>query len=161
VIDGEIVCLDPDGRSNFKKLLFRREWPFFYAFDLVALRKRNLRELPLVERKRRLRAIMPRVESRVLLMEHIEERGCDLFTAACERDLEGIVAKWRFGTYVTEGDSTSCLKIKNPRPGRAAPVGCCSSGAGRTTCAGAHVTGNTRAFSFAAARQARRVVQKE
>src|SRR5215218_8749451 len=34
VIDGEICCLEPDGRSNFKKLLFRREWPYFYAFDL-------------------------------------------------------------------------------------------------------------------------------
>ena len=27
VIDGEIVCLDGRGRSNFKSLLFRREWP--------------------------------------------------------------------------------------------------------------------------------------
>ncbi len=31
VIDGEIVCLDARGRSNFKSLLFRREWPYFYA----------------------------------------------------------------------------------------------------------------------------------
>jgi hypothetical protein len=37
MLDGEICCLDPDGRSNFKKLLFRREWPFFVAFDLIAV----------------------------------------------------------------------------------------------------------------------------
>jgi ATP-dependent DNA ligase len=37
VIDGEIVCLDARGRSNFKSLVFRREWPYFYAFDLLAV----------------------------------------------------------------------------------------------------------------------------
>jgi hypothetical protein len=25
------VCLDARGRSNFKSLLFRREWPYFYT----------------------------------------------------------------------------------------------------------------------------------
>ena len=34
VLDGEIVCLDADGRSNFYKLLFRRDWPFFYGTAL-------------------------------------------------------------------------------------------------------------------------------
>ena len=33
VLDGEIVCLEPDGRSNFDKLLFRRDWPHFVAFE--------------------------------------------------------------------------------------------------------------------------------
>src|SRR5215208_705059 len=28
LLDGEIVCLDADGRSNFYNLLFRRDWPF-------------------------------------------------------------------------------------------------------------------------------------
>jgi bifunctional non-homologous end joining protein LigD len=115
VLDGEIVCLDADGRSNFKNLLFRREWPFFYAFDLLACDGDDLRNLPLLERKRRLRRIRPKVESRVLLMEHIDQRGCDLFAAACERDLEGIVAKWRHGRYLADGMSTSWLKIKNPK----------------------------------------------
>ena len=27
VLDGEICCLEPDGRTHFNKLLFRREWP--------------------------------------------------------------------------------------------------------------------------------------
>ncbi len=34
VLDGEICCLEPDGRTHFNKLLFRREWPHFYAFDV-------------------------------------------------------------------------------------------------------------------------------
>jgi ATP-dependent DNA ligase len=37
IIDGEIVCLGRRGRRNFKNLLFRREWPAFYAFDLLAV----------------------------------------------------------------------------------------------------------------------------
>jgi hypothetical protein len=37
ILDGEICCLDADGRSNFKNLLFRREWPFFVAFDLLSV----------------------------------------------------------------------------------------------------------------------------
>jgi ATP-dependent DNA ligase len=60
VLDGEICYLRPDGRSDFKSLLFRREWPYFYAFDLLALNGRDLRSLPLPERKRRLFAVRPR-----------------------------------------------------------------------------------------------------
>src|SRR6476620_2628007 len=37
VLDGEIVCLGPDGHSRFYDLLFRREWPSFYAFDVLEL----------------------------------------------------------------------------------------------------------------------------
>jgi ATP-dependent DNA ligase len=29
----------------------------------------------------------------MLYAAHVSERGCELFQAACERDLEGIVAK--------------------------------------------------------------------
>ena len=35
VLDGEIACLEQDGRSHFYKLLFRRDWPFFCAFELL------------------------------------------------------------------------------------------------------------------------------
>ncbi len=41
VLDGEIVCLDDDGRANFLKLLTRREGPFFMAFDLLHLKVRT------------------------------------------------------------------------------------------------------------------------
>jgi len=40
----------------------------------------------------------------LLYLDHIQERGCDLFAAACARDLEGIVAKWAAGTYQREND---------------------------------------------------------
>jgi bifunctional non-homologous end joining protein LigD len=94
MLDGEICCLEPDGRTHFNKLLFRREWPYFYAFDLLMLDGKDLRGLPLLERKRRLLAIMPAVECRALYLDHLAARGRDLFRVACERDLEGVVGKW-------------------------------------------------------------------
>src|SRR4051812_38427324 len=114
VLDGEICCLDSDGRSNFYRLMFRRSSPYFYAFDVLAIDGEDLTGLPLLERKRRLRAIVPRSRSRLLHVDAIAERGTDLFRLACRRDLEGIVAKWAHGTYQCDGRRTSWLKIKNP-----------------------------------------------
>jgi bifunctional non-homologous end joining protein LigD len=113
VLDGEIVAFDNDGRPNFQKLLFRREWPHFCAFDVLMLNGRDLRQLPLIERKARLKTIMSRMQSRVRYVEHIAGTGSAFYALVCERDLEGVVAKWRNGTYQTAG-RTSWLKIQNP-----------------------------------------------
>jgi hypothetical protein len=43
VIDGEIVCLDADGRADFDALFYRRRPPVFVAFDLLALNGKDLR----------------------------------------------------------------------------------------------------------------------
>ena len=48
------------------KLLFRREWPHFYAFDVLSIEGEDLTALPLVERKRRLLAVMPTIDCRLL-----------------------------------------------------------------------------------------------
>jgi ATP-dependent DNA ligase len=37
ILDGEVICIDPDGRSKFKSLIRRRSKPMFYAFDLIWL----------------------------------------------------------------------------------------------------------------------------
>jgi bifunctional non-homologous end joining protein LigD len=123
VIDGEIVCLDAAGASDFYALMFSRKAPVFCAFDLLAADGHDLRGLPLVERKRRLRAVMPRGDSRLRYVDHVRRRGRDFFALACQHDLEGIVAKWKHGTYQTDGASTSWLKIKilhtvRPKVGR-------------------------------------------
>jgi bifunctional non-homologous end joining protein LigD len=114
VLDGEICCLQSDGRPNFHAVMFRRAWPWFYAFDMLSVNGEDLCGVPLLERKRHLRAIMPAMECRLLYLDHLAGRGRDLFRAACERDLEGIVAKWARGPYHTDGRSTSWLTIKNP-----------------------------------------------
>ena len=74
----------------------------------------DLRALPLVQRKRRLGRILPRIESRLMHLDAIAARGTRLYELACARDLEGIVAKCARGTYQGDGRGTSWLKIKNP-----------------------------------------------
>lgn len=99
ILDGEIACLDPYGRSNFYALMFRRRAPFFCAFDLLMLDGEDLRSLPLLERKRVLFEILPQIDSRVCYVDHIHETGVRFFQLACERDLEGVVGKFARGTY--------------------------------------------------------------
>ena len=114
VLDGEIACLDDDGRSNFYALMFRRRAPFFCTFDLLMLDGEDVRGLPLLERKRRLLDVMPRIESRLRYVDHAHETGVRFFELACERDLEGILGKFGRGVYQTNATATSWVKVKNP-----------------------------------------------
>ena len=108
VLDGEIACLDSEGKPQFYELMRRQVAPTYCAFDILWLDGRDLRRLPLLERKRRLREL---IRSPLLYVDHIGARGADLFKAACERDLEGIVAKLANGHY--EPAATTWVKIKN------------------------------------------------
>jgi bifunctional non-homologous end joining protein LigD len=112
VIDGELVCLDSEGRSIFNELLFRRGSPTFYAFDLLYLNGRDLRQLPLIERKEKLRTLIETSQlHNVICGKYVEGRGVDLFHEVVRRNLEGVVAKRKTGTYATV---SGWLKIKNP-----------------------------------------------
>jgi bifunctional non-homologous end joining protein LigD len=97
VLDGEIVCLDPNGKPQFRDLLFHRAEPLFYAFDILwdehaktndeeeDRRFRNgedLRYLPLIDRKLRLRAVVPNRGERLLYCDHIDGHGEGLFRLA-------------------------------------------------------------------------------
>lgn len=112
VLDGEIVCLDGNGHSQFNELLFRRGLPHFYAFDLLWLNGKDLRALPLIERKRRLKCIVQESRNPALLFaDHIDQYGADFFRIICKRDLEGMVAKHHDSRY---DRSARWIKIKNP-----------------------------------------------
>src|SRR6516162_900195 len=116
VLDGEIACVDDVGRSVFNDLLFRRPECLFFAFDLLFLNGEDLRELPLIERKARLKRLLRRKRSPVLYVDHIEARGRPFFEKVCELDLEGIVAKRKSAAYrATEKPSPYWIKVKNPR----------------------------------------------
>ncbi len=99
VLDGEIACVDQYGRSVFNDLLFRRRECVFFAFDLLFLDGDDLRNVPLVERKARLKKLLRRKRSRVLYVDHVEFRGQKFFQKVCELDLEGIVAKRKDSYY--------------------------------------------------------------
>jgi bifunctional non-homologous end joining protein LigD len=86
------------------------------CFDLLFLDGKDLRELPLSERKQRLRKLIPSKNSRLLYVDHIDSRGCALFEAARRMDLEGIVAKRKSSPYrATEKPSPQWIEVKNPR----------------------------------------------
>ncbi len=115
ILDGEICCLGKDGRSLFNVLLFRRALPYFYAFDLLWLNGRDLRQWPLFRRKEKLRSIVPELPSSILYTTHIDGKGVELFKAAWEHDLEGIVAKRRGSFYESDERSGAWIKIKDPQ----------------------------------------------
>ena len=52
ILDGELVCLDNDGRSIFLDLRRRRRDACFYAFDLLWLDGKDLRGLTFFRRQR-------------------------------------------------------------------------------------------------------------
>jgi len=111
VLDGEIVCLDDQGKPRFDWLLHRRHPVVFVAFDLLWLNGRDHRQKPLVERKAALRKLLPTRSPYVLYANFVIERGVGLFRAACVRDLEGIVAKKKDEPYA---DNVRWIKVKNP-----------------------------------------------
>ena len=104
IIDGEIVTLDKDGRSDFQKLQNRfgvtkpsqklmAEVPLtYYVFDVLYCNGFDLRKTPLLQRKEFLRQIL-RADDRVRYSEHQLEKGKELLTAAKQQGLEGIVGK--------------------------------------------------------------------
>ena len=124
VLDGEIVALDEEGRSSFSLMQQRSGFSspgkrkarnpaipvLYYAFDLLYLDGRDLRNIPLEERKRTLASIIQPNEI-LLYSDHFEGRGIALFKAAQQKGLEGIVAKRRTGAY-EERRSSNWLKIK-------------------------------------------------
>ncbi len=125
IVDGEIVCLDPQGRPSFELIQDRTginpgrssgsERPgrlapvVLFAFDLPWLNGYDLRQAPLVERKRLLHAII-KPSALVRYSEHFTG-GKQLLDAARQNGLEGIMAKR--GASVYESRRTAdWLKIK-------------------------------------------------
>ncbi len=129
ILDGEIVALDEEGRPSFslmqqrtgfqpgKRRLPRREGVpvVYYAFDLLYLDGLDLRRVALEQRKQLLqdRIVAGKAgESGIIhFSDHYAEKGRDLFDAAKQRGLEGIVAKKRSSAY-QEKRSNDWLKIK-------------------------------------------------
>jgi bifunctional non-homologous end joining protein LigD len=115
VIDGEIVVLDDDGKSQFQLLQdyrrHKRGHLVYYVFDLIYLDGYDTRSLPLLERKKFLKKICK--ESKVLkFSDHIEEHGLKLYSIAQKRGYEGIMAKLKTSKYSSHR-TADWLKIKN------------------------------------------------
>lgn len=112
ILDGEIVALDDDGAVDFSLLMRHRGHICYFAFDLLMLNGEDLRRLPLLERKKRLRNVLPDHSETVFYVDHIVGSGKKFFELIKQRDLEGIVAKPADSPY-TKG--VKWYKIRNPR----------------------------------------------
>jgi bifunctional non-homologous end joining protein LigD len=95
VVDGEVVAFDRRGVTSFSRLQRRGREPvavFLYVFDVLRLGEHDVRELPLRERKARLRRSL-RFHGPVRFSPHRNERGEEMFAEACRKGLEGVMAK--------------------------------------------------------------------
>jgi bifunctional non-homologous end joining protein LigD len=115
VLDGEIVYLDEHGKPQFYELMRRKaDRCFFYAFDLLSLNGEDLQSFPLLDRKRRLKKLIPKSSlCRLRYLDHVEEQGIRLFESACALDLEGVVAKLKSAPYAADERHSTWIKIKN------------------------------------------------
>lgn len=114
VIDGELACVDDSGHPRFNDLLYRRAAPAFFAFDVVALNGKDLRNVPLIQRKQLLQGLVRGQCERLVYVDHVVGKGAWLFEQARKLDLEGIVCKHRDGRYVSDRETSSWIKVKNP-----------------------------------------------
>jgi bifunctional non-homologous end joining protein LigD len=114
ILDGEVVVLDEAGKSNFQLLQqFQKTGKgqlFYYVFDILWLNGKDLRQLPLLKRKKILNRVLPTSDT-IKISEHIETEGEKLFKAAKALKLEGIMAKKADSLYYGNR-SREWLKMK-------------------------------------------------
>ena len=106
LIDGELVVEGDDGVTSFSLLQEelksgRQSRLVYYVFDLLHLDGRDLRSLPLADRKEALAQLIESAPkaSPVRFSESIAERGAVLIRHACKLGLEGIISKKADGAY--------------------------------------------------------------
>jgi bifunctional non-homologous end joining protein LigD len=115
LIDGEMVALDPDGRSNFSRLKDTLSAKadrglVFYAFDLLHLDGWDLRPCRLADRKAALFAIEGWGSS-LRIRDHVVGQADALHRSACGRHIEGIVCKKADAPY-RAGRGRGWVKVK-------------------------------------------------
>ena len=114
VIDGELVAIGKDGVSHFQLLqnALRHEAKLLYcAFDLMFAAGEDLRALPLLERKKRLKALLPR-HKLIAFSNHRKGGGTKFFAQAELGHLEGIMAKRADSPYASGRRTADWLKVK-------------------------------------------------
>jgi bifunctional non-homologous end joining protein LigD len=117
ILDGEVVVVEPDGRTSFQALqnAFQSHGKarfLFYCFDLLYLNGIDIRESPIEDRKSLLRELIPS-DTKALLKfsDHLVGDGEKLFAEAARLKLEGIISK-KLGRPYTGGRSLDWLKVK-------------------------------------------------
>ncbi|WP_413580582.1 DNA ligase D [Bdellovibrio sp. HCB288] len=107
VIDGEMVVLDKDGRSDFQLLqnAIKSENSrnmYYYAFDLLAIDGKDLRSLELGQRRDEMQKYIKKSVSRIRFSSEFDGSGKSLLALAKRHGLEGIISKKRTSPYLSE-----------------------------------------------------------
>jgi bifunctional non-homologous end joining protein LigD len=116
LIDGEVAVAHANGRTDFASLQKSLEngvakGVTYFAFDLLAEGAKDLRKLPLSERKGRLEKLLAKAKSPITLGPYFEGGGPDVLDAFRDKGLEGMVSKRASSSYQS-GRSNSWLKVK-------------------------------------------------
>ena len=111
VLDGEIVALDGSGMPAFYDLMKRQCRAVYFAFDILWLNGRDLRECSLLERKKVLRRIIPLKSSCIGYVSFADREAVKVFELVKKGDLEGLVLKKKDGRY---NPRTLWYKVLNP-----------------------------------------------
>jgi bifunctional non-homologous end joining protein LigD len=105
ILDGEMIVQDEQGRSDFPAFadaMRNRPGDLVYvAFDLMHFDGRDMRSLPLVDRRAALQELLSpcAADCRIRFSEGIEGDGKAVFEAADAMGLEGIVSKRATSRY--------------------------------------------------------------
>jgi bifunctional non-homologous end joining protein LigD len=124
LFDGEIVCVEKDGRPNFSNVIHRMQQKaesaikiaaskhpvVCYLFDCLYLDGRPIVSEPLVRRREWLQDVVKK-DSPYRVSEVVDD-GIALYEAVKALNLEGVVAKQRNSAYLPGKRSDSWLKIK-------------------------------------------------
>ena len=117
VLDGEVVVSDESGKTDFGELQSyikgktKAKSLSYMVFDLLSLDGKDLRPLPLFERKALLKKLLSSAPPSIVYSEHVVGQGEECFEAAKKLGLEGIVGK-RAGSSYRAGRGEDWIKLK-------------------------------------------------
>ena len=136
VLDGEIVVVDDQGRSDFQMLQHYQDpgnggappidnatsrspaqagrlrgHLLYYVFDLLYFRGHDLTALPLLRRKELLKKILPSTP-KIRFSDHVRKEGVLFYQVSKDKGVEGIIAKHSQSVYETGRRSRQWLKVK-------------------------------------------------
>lgn len=126
VIDGEIVCLDTNGKPDFNRLRHRlavddestarklaEQYPVtLQAFDLLYRERQSVIGWPLRRRKEMLRGLVRADGTSIAVPDYVAKDGVAFFEAARDHQLEGIVAKEADSRYLPGERTRAWLTVR-------------------------------------------------
>ena len=116
VLDGEMVVFDKNGKTDFQTLqnsIRKKQTNMvsYVVFDLLALNGKDMRALPIIERKAELEKLLKNAPAGIVYSSHTIGKGKQCFNLAKRMGLEGIIGKEKNSKYLSTR-SGDWIKIK-------------------------------------------------